>query len=180
MDRQLIDYLPEFMREYREIKLICQEEQKQMEKVWSELENIWENQFVLSADEGVVKRWESMLGIHVGDTWTLDDRKNKILSIIAERRPYTDETLDIMLKSIFGEGNYEVEYKGPLNMLISVSFDSKNEIKNVEEMLDKILPANLMWEVDIFHNKHSLLGKYTHGQLEVYTHEQIRDNYMFK
>lgn len=180
MDRRIIEYLPKFMREYREIKLICQEEQAQIENIWNELEKMWDNQFVTSADEYTLKRWEAILGINVGDTWTLEDRRNKILSIIIEQRPYTDKTLDIMLKSIFGDGNYEVGYKAPLNMLISVSFDSKNEIKNVEEMLDKILPANLNWEVDVFHNKYSLLNKYTHIQLEAYTHEQLRDNYMFK
>lgn len=174
----MIEYLPEFMREYLEIKIICGEEQRQIENLWGEIEKIWDNQFIASADERTIRKWERMLGVKVGDTWTLDDRRNKILSIITEQRPYTDGTLDIMLKSIFGEGNYQVEYKKPLEMLISVSFDSKNEIKNVEEMLDRILPANLIWKVDIFHNKHSLISKYTHGQLSNYTHEELCNKYM--
>lgn len=180
MDRQLIEYLPWFMQKYREMKLICDEEQKQTDSIWQEVEKIWDNQFIVSADEETIKKWEHMLGVMVENTWTLQDRKNKILSIITEQRPYTDETLDIMLKTIFGENNYQVEYTEPFKMLISVSFDSKNEIKNVEKMLDRILPANLIWEVDIFHNKYSLLQQYTHNQLASYTHEEMRDKYMFE
>lgn len=180
MDRELIEYLPEFMREYREIKVICEKEQKQIESLWREVEKIWDNQFIETADERTITKWEQMLGVHVGDTWTLDDRRNKILSIITEQRPYTDETINIMLKSIFGEGNYKIEYRNPLEMLISVSFNSKNEIKNINDMLDRILPANLIWNVDIFHNKYSLLLSYTHEQLGSYTHEQLRDQYMFE
>lgn len=180
MDRELIEYLPEFMREYREIKIICDKEQQQIEKIWEQCERIWDNQFIAMADEATISRWERMLKVNVGDTWTLDDRRNKILSIVAEQRPYTDEALDIMLKSIFCEGNYQIEYINPLELLVSVSFESRNEIVNVEKMLDKILPANLKWSVDIFHNKYSLLQNYTHEQLKVYKHEQMRDNYMFE
>lgn len=180
MDRKIIEYLPEFMREYREIKIICETEQMQAEKLWNTIETIWLNQFIETADDITLTRWERMLNISRGDTWTLNDRRNKVLSIITEQRPYTDKTLNIMLKSIFGEGKYQVEYIAPLKILISVSFDSKNEIKNVEEMLDRILPANLIWKVDIFHNKNALLQNYTHEQLQSYTHEQLRDNYMFK
>lgn len=180
MDRKLIEYLPEFMREYKEMKIICDKEQEQIEGVWKEVEKIWDNQFIATADEITIRKWENILKINVGDTWTLDDRRNKVLSIVAEQRPYTDESLNIMLRSIFGEGNYKMEYINPLNMLVSVSFDSKNEIVNVEKMLNKMLPANLRWSVDIFHNKYLLLQNYTHEQLKVFTHEQMRDNYMFE
>ena len=179
MDRELIEYLPEIMREYREIKIICSKEQEQVEKIWEQCERMWDNQFIATADEATIRRWEGMLKVNVGNIWTLEDRRHKILSIIAEQRPYTDESLSIMLKSIFGEGNYQIEYTNPFEMLVSVSFESKNEIANVEKMLDQILPANLKWSVDIFHNKYLLLQNYTHEQLEVYTHEQMRDNYMF-
>lgn len=180
MDRKLIEYLPEFMREYQEMKIICDKEQKQMQNIWEECQKIWDNQFIVTADKTTIKKWENMLKVNVGDTWTLEDRKNKILSIVAEQRPYTDESLNIMLKSVFGEGNYQIKYINPLELLVSVSFESKNEIKNIEELLDRILPADLKWNVDIFHNKYLLLLNYTHEQLEVYTHEQMRDNYMFE
>lgn len=180
MDRELIEYLPEFMREYREIKIICDKEQQQIEKMWGQCERIWDNQFIVTADEETIKKWERMLNVSVGDTWTLKDRRNKILSIVAEQRPYTDESLRIMLESIFGEENYQMEYVNPLELLVSVSFESRNEIVNVEKMLNRILPANLKWSVDIFHNKYLLLKNYTHDQLKVYTHEQMRDNYMFE
>ena len=180
MDRQIIEYLPEFMQRYLEMKVICGEEQKQIENIWKEAEKIWENQFIVSADEQTIERWEHMLGVVAENTWTLQGRRNKILSIVTEQRPYTDETLDVMLKAVFGENNYQIGYTEPLKMLVSVSFDSKNEIKNVEKLLDRILPANLIWKVDIFHNKYSLLQQYTHEQLEVYTHEEMRDKYMFE
>ena len=180
MDRRLIEYLPEFMREFREMKLICENEQVQVEKLWNEVEQIWKNQYVETADLETIKRWETLLHIKVGDAWTLDERRNKILSIISEQRPFTDESIGIMLKTMFGAGNYSIEYPEPLYLLVSIAFNSRKEIVNVEEMLERILPANLDWKVDIFHNKHSLLSEYTHEELSVYTHEELRNKYMFE
>lgn len=180
MDRQLIEYIPEFMRQFREIKLICQKEQEQIEKLWGEIEKIWKNQFIQSANERTIRKWEQMLNIKVGNTWNLEERRNKVLSIVSEQRPFTDESVGLMLKAIFGEGNYSTEYTKPFKLLVSVSFDNKREIVNVEEMLDRILPANLNWKVDIFHNKHLLLSTYTHEELSAFTHEELSDKYMFK
>ena len=176
----LISYLPSYLTEYQELTHTLAAENPEFELVWKAADQVLKNEFIATADEATIRRWERMLKVNVGDTWTLEDRRNKILSIVAEQRPYTDESLRIMLKSIFGEENYQMEYINPLELLVSVSFESRNEIVNVEKMLDRILPANLRWSVDIFHNKYLLLKNYTHEQLKVYTHEQMRDNYMFE
>ena len=68
MDRQIIEYLPEFMQRYLEMKVICGEEQKQIESIWQEVEKIWENQFIVSADEQTIERWEHMLGVVAENT----------------------------------------------------------------------------------------------------------------
>lgn len=50
MDRQVIDYLPEWLREFREIKILCEKYQPQMDKLWNAVESLWNNNFILSLD----------------------------------------------------------------------------------------------------------------------------------
>ena len=51
MDRKLIEYLPEFLREFREMKFLTDKEQVQAERLWKTLESIWQNQFIETLDE---------------------------------------------------------------------------------------------------------------------------------
>ena len=63
MDRKLIEYLPEWLREFREIKELTDIEQAQSENLWEALEKMWNNNFIESLDEQVWEHWERMLGI---------------------------------------------------------------------------------------------------------------------
>ena len=58
MDRKLIEYLPEWLREFREIKELTDIEQSQSENLWEALEKMWNNNFIESLDEQGCEHWE--------------------------------------------------------------------------------------------------------------------------
>lgn len=175
MDRKLIDYLPEFMRDFREIEFLTDKEQEQAEKLWAVLSQIWDNQFVETLNETGCGRWEKMLRIHNKDTYTLPERRNRILGKLAEQRPFTIRSLKNTLTTLCGEDGFSVVLESADYLLkVRIALTSKNMFADVKELIDKIVPANLIVDADLMYNQHSKLAGFTHAQLAMRTHEQLR------
>lgn len=63
MDRLIIDYLPAVLCNVPEFKALMAAEQPEIEALWAEQKSVLENQFLVSATELGVKRWERILKI---------------------------------------------------------------------------------------------------------------------
>ena len=42
-------------------------------------------------------------------------------------------------------------------------------------MLNRVVPANMVIDLDLLYNQHSDFDGLTHEELSVYTHQQLRD-----
>lgn len=175
MDRLLIDYLPSFVQEYKEIKAIMDAEQVSVETAWNDAENVLADQFVQDATENGVKRYEKLLGITPKATYTLDERKFNILARMNEQLPYTMESLNKSLRSLCGEDGYFLKLEtDSYEMTVKLALSNENNMEAVKELLYKMVPANIVQHVGMF-NTHSILSSFTHEQLAVYTHQQLRE-----
>lgn len=175
MDRKLIEYLPEFMRGFREIRFLTDRQQEQAETLWVSLDTIWNNQFIETLDEEGCARWEKMLKIRNKDTYTLAERRNKILSKMVEQRPFTMKSLKKTLTMLCGADGYSVELTPAEYILrVKIALASKNMYNDVKELVDKIVPANLIVDADLMYNQYGKVGGLTHARLAAYTHEQLR------
>lgn len=177
MDRQLIEYLPEWLREFREIKILCEKYQIQLERLWLLEEAVYENNFVSSLDVRGCERWEKVLGIQNKDTYSLGERRNNIAGRIAEQRPFTYARLRTMLDSICGKGGYKAELLPEIYTLtVKLELTSKNMLSDVRTLLERIVPANLIRDIDLLYNTYSFLRPYTYEQLGQYTCRQLRED----
>lgn len=179
MDRQLIEYYPDYLREFREIKLLAESQQEQAEVLWENAERLWDNQFAESLDEEGCSRWETLLKIHNRDTYTLQERRDKIASRIVEQRPFTVRMLRRNLEALCGTDGYILEVD-QLNYKVSVkvSLKSRNALEGVEKLLDRIIPLNMELYIILLYNTHMFLSQYTHKDLKIYTYDQLRNQYM--
>jgi len=57
--KKVIEYLPEFIQEYREVKELVNSEQVELDELWVEQTNTLNNSFVMDADEAGVTRYEN-------------------------------------------------------------------------------------------------------------------------
>lgn len=174
MDRKLIDYLPPFIQEYKEIKAVMDTEQDVIEQVWSGAEDVLVDQFVQDATENGISRYEKILGITSKPTYTLEERRFDILTKINEQIPYTMESVEKALTSLCGEDGYTMQLD-PNDYKLHVKLDLSNE-KNfnaVCEMLDNIIPANIVRNV-ILYNTNAILASHTYGELSTYTYDGLR------
>ena len=79
MERKLIDYLPYVIRDYAEFQGIMGSEQPEIEKAWNTTDDLLDNQFIPTAGNMGLSRWEKILGITPKGTDSLEDRRFRIL-----------------------------------------------------------------------------------------------------
>lgn len=175
----MIEYLPEWLREFREIKILCDKYQEQAEALWRAVESVWNNNFLETLDEYGCERWEHMLKIKNKDSYSLDDRRNNIAGRLAEQRPYTLKKLCQMLDAMCGKGGYVINLCPDKYLLtIKVMLTSKNMLDDVKRLLDRVVPANIVTDADLMYNVYKFLKPYTYGELKDYTCRQLREDVM--
>lgn len=120
LDRKLINYLPEVLRNYREFQKTFEAEEPEFENLQDELSKVLNDLFVEDATERGVKRWENILGIVSKPSENLEDRKFKILSKLVKKLPYTYRRLEQLLGALCGEDGYLLEIvEGTTNLIPS-------------------------------------------------------------
>ena len=175
-DRFLIDYLPPFVQEHHEIKKMMEVEQPEVDELWGSCANALDDQFVHSATENGVKRWEKIMGITPKDTDTTDERKFRILSKMNQELPYTVAKLKESLTVLCGEGNFSINLQAEdYHIEIKLALANKNNYSDVVDLLTKMIPANLTQWVQIMYNNQTVIGQFTHSELAAYTHERLRN-----
>jgi len=175
-ERFLIDYLPQYVQEYKEIRAIMEAEQPEVDALWSAMDKAFSDQFILDATEYGVKRWESMLGILPKDTDSLNERKFRILTRLNQELPYTMTRLKESLTTLCGADGFSIELQPEHRHIeVTLALGNHNNYQDVVELLEKVLPANLTKYVKLMYNAHEVLTPFTHEQLSAYTHNQLRN-----
>lgn len=149
-----MDYLPPFLQEYKELKIINHTEQEEIEQAWEAAEKLLKEPFLLSASIYGISRIEKILKIQALDTDELETRMFRVLLKLNEVLPYTYRTIKRHLDEICGEAEYELQVY-PDEFTIDAIFEIEERQKLVElgRYLDEVLPANLV----IFFAKRSRL-----------------------
>lgn len=177
MDRQVIEYYPEWLREFREIKQLAKLQQQQSEKLWGCLQSIIDNNFLESLDENGCSRWEKELKLQVKDGMTLQERRANIIGRHLEERPFTVAKFRNMLNTLCGDGNYTLVIKSSqYTVLVRLRLNMKDQKNAVLELMSRVLPANMLYSVEIIYNEYSLFKTMKYSQLKTYTHSQLREN----
>jgi len=177
VDREIniLNYLPEFLKEFREIIELAASENPELLLLWEVLGNVMNDQFVADSTENGIKRWEKILGILPKGTDTLDLRKFRVLTRLNEKLPYTMRILEQLLTALCGEKGYYVNLiNDHYTLVVRVALTAKEQFNEVDGLLRRIVPANMVIDLSLLYNKHSIFSIYTHGQLTKYTHEQLR------
>ena len=174
--RKLINYLPPFMQDYREMHEIMQVEQPEFNTLWDVANDVFADQYIQEATENGVVRWESMLNITPKNTDTLDERKFRILTKLYQELPYTIAKLKEALTLLCGADGFAIDLQASnYHIDVKLAVGNHNKYQAVVELLTKMIPANLTHKVDQMYNNHIVLAKFTHDQLASYSHEQLRN-----
>ncbi|MDR1773039.1 MAG: YmfQ family protein [Hungatella sp.] len=171
----LLSYIPDFLKEYEEMRTVQEVIQPEIHRLEDETESIFDNQFILSSDIKSIKRFERMLHISPLAEDTLADRRFKVLSKWNRIIPYTKITLKQKLSVLCGEDGYTLGIDPRKVITVRVALKSKRSLYEVKEMLEEFVPCNMVIDLDLLYNQHSLLCKFTHKQLRAWSHRHIRN-----
>ena len=105
----LLNHLPEYIKEYREIQEIMNTENPEFQLAINETEKILNNQFITTCDEEGISKYESMMKIYPLASDTLESRKSRVLTRWYSALPYSWFFLIRKLNSLCGIGNYEID-----------------------------------------------------------------------
>ena len=178
MDRtiNLLDYLPVFLQEIEDLVKLSEAETPEIAELWTKLSELQNEQYLEDSTEIAVKRWEKILGITTQDTDTLEQRKYRITTRLRMRLPYTYNNLKANLITLCGEKGYTLVVD-PVACTIEVriTLGVKYMFDEVEKLLDKVLPCNLLLDFRLLYNRHMDLKRFTHTQLKQYIHKVIKE-----
>jgi len=177
MDRQMIAYLPTFLRDYAEFQGIAGGEQVEFNTLWTELDSILANQFVSTAGLTGIARWESILGLTLSGDETLEERRLRVQTKLLGDLPYTMPKLKEMLLDLCGTGNYTVSISN-FTLTVRVALTALSALSSVSNLLERVVPVNVAIDLSLLYRTHGNLNAcgYTHGDLEEYTHLEIRES----
>lgn len=142
--------------------------------------NILDNNFIETASESAIAIRESMLGLKVYSDETLATRRFKVKAAWNNRVPYTYEGLIAKLNDIIGAGNYSINLDvASYTLSVIIDLGLIRELNAVLQIINRMVPANLVITVTARYNTHRALATMTHTQLASYTHTELREEEIF-
>ena len=176
MRKKLQDYLPPILLKTYEFPLLCDTEQPEIDRLRDAADAVLDAQFISTAGETAIARYEKIFGITPMDTDTLAERRFKVLAKINAQLPFSVRRLRQQLATLCGADGYKLEVNGAVyNLTVKVALTEKRNQQAVEELLADIVPANMVCTTSLLYNQHADMTRFTHAQLALLTHFEIRE-----
>ncbi len=143
-DVNLIDYLPPFVAEYKEIQKIMGAEDPEFYLLQAAKNKLQRNQYIIDCDEAGISGYEKLLNITPSPEDTLDSRISRCLMRWNETIPYTYKSLVNRLDMLCGKGNYQLIPKfNDYEIEIVVALELYGQTEELRKILSYILPVNI-------------------------------------
>lgn len=176
MRKKLNEYLPSILLKTYEFPLLCDTEQREFDRLNTAADAVLDAQFISTAGETAIARYEKIFGITPMDTDTLAERRFKVLAKINAQLPFSVRRLRQQLETLCGADGYKLELDGDrYTLTVKVALTAKRNQQAVEELLADIVPANMVCTTSLLYNQHADLTRFTHAQLAALTHFAIRE-----
>lgn len=146
---QIENYLPPVVREVDVFQQIATAQNPEFNLLQSRIVQTFSERFIQTATEYGVKRWESLLLISPKVGETLEQRKERILTYLNIKTPYTWRMLENMLVAYLGDGNFKLRYDNEQTKLfLTLNWLSYYAYADIELLFNNVLPANIIFDMD--------------------------------
>lgn len=170
------EYFPDVLKDVREFNVLDEAETPELKSLYECIAEVLDNGFIETAKEKGVARAEKIVGISPKATDTLEERKFNLIAKYNEDLPYTVKKLHELLAVLCGEKGYHLAINNnEFTLTVKVELTSKKSKASVEELLERVAPANMVLYVTLMYNQHKTVGKLTNKDLRKYTHNGVRE-----
>lgn len=144
----LTNYLPPFLLEYKELKNVLEAENPEFQIAWSAADRLLKNEFIATADEYGIQRFEKLLGILPYKEDTLETRRSRVQARWFNEIPYVWRRFIEKLVDLCGADNFTLigdfdHYRIYLETDLE-GFDMTNTL---DYLLSTLIPANMVLDV---------------------------------
>lgn len=172
----LTDYQPDILKNVTEMRAIMNAETPLIQAVWDACESCMNDQFISEATENGIARREKMLDITPYATDTLADRRFRLLSRYNENTPYTRKSLVNMLETLCGKDGYQLTIlTSEFTVRVRVALTVRKQSDSVRELLERILPYNMIFSVELLYNIWQQFKSYTWAETEKFTWTELKE-----
>jgi hypothetical protein len=147
MPKPILSYLPEYYQDIRDFVELAETEDAELLLLATAVNQLLDDQFVLTSGAAAVKRREQMLEIQAEPSETLEFRKRRILNRYQTKPPFTIRYLQQQLDLLVGPGMTIVSVDAQ-NFLLTVTANIENAsvFREVVYTVELIKPANLVYQ----------------------------------
>jgi len=176
MQPNILEYLPGVIKDIKEIQAHATAEYPELSSLWVANENAYNDQFLYLMTENGIKRWEKMLKITPMGTDTIEDRRFRIINRLNAQLPYTYRMLEHHLVQMCGENGYTMNYDAATwTLVIKIALTSKKQFDEILQLVNQMVPMNIILDYDLLYNSHSVLSAFTYGHLANYSYGALRN-----
>lgn len=172
----LAGYLPDVLKDVEEMRAIMDAETPEIRAIWQACEDCMNDQFISEMTSNGIARREKMLKITPPATDTLEDRRFRLLSRYSENIPYTRKSLSVLLASLCGEDGFSLAFStSDFAVAVKVALTAKKQTDMVRETLERILPYNMTFTVELLYNTWETVSAHTWGELGTRTWKELKE-----
>lgn len=172
----LAGYLPDVLKDVEEMRAIMDVETPEIRAIWQACEDCMNDQFISEMTSNGITRREKMLKITPPATDTLEDRRFRLLSRYSENIPYTRKSLSVLLASLCGEDGFSLAFStSDFAVAVKVALTAKKQTDMVRETLDRILPYNMTFTVELLYNTWETVSAHTWGEFGTRTWKELKE-----
>lgn len=159
----LWQYLPEFLKQFRELDGLFEAERPQFQALEHNRQSLLDNLFIETATNEGLKRFESILGLTPSAGETLEVRRSNVLTNWFSNKVYTMKTLLTILQVLQGNNNVQLTWDSvdPFLLHVVTRLEKRGQVDKVYEILEKMLPMNVDYDSDNFIEVNQTIPLYT-------------------
>lgn len=148
MSERIMPYWPEYYHDVIDFIQIAQTEDIELDNMTTAIQQLFDDQFVLTSSVQAIKRRELMLGIQADPTTeSLEFRKQRILNRYQTTPPFTVRWLQEQLDRLVGPGMTIVSADVENFILyVTTNIENANIFKEVLHTIQTVKPANLVYQ----------------------------------
>ena len=141
----LLSYLPPFMAEFKEIAVTLDAENPEFVLVWKAADRVLQNEFIETADEYGISRFEKILNILPSKEDTLESRRSRVFARWFNTIPYTLKALIAKLEALCGDNDFTIikEYDN-YTITIIVDLEMFGQVDELDYIIESMIPCNMI------------------------------------
>lgn len=141
----LVSYLPPFMADFKEIAVTLEAENPEFVLAWKAADRVLKNEFIESADEYGISRFEKILNILPSTEDTLESRRAKVRTQWFNNASGTLKGLISKLTLLCGNSNFIITKRyNEYRIEIITSLGMYGQVEELERVVNSIIPCNMI------------------------------------